>query len=234
MPVSIRNSEIFKTEILRDSLLLYILSIFSLFTGIWYVFVLLEIVGYYYGGFRAFQDSGISIYDAFWIGTAILGGIFALLSITTVLLVGVGLLISKNLPLTMRAYVEITLQTKGEAKMTDALIDKAHNLHQLGEANEAVLHATTAVDYELRRLFNVRESYSFSLITSKVADSGITSPTKEEIIKLITIRNEVTGATSGKTVHSQDARAALNIANILIKNLRDKYFSLGYTTLQQL
>jgi hypothetical protein len=232
IPDSVDKDRGFTLRYVIDSLTTYYISAVTLLLGIHFTLILIDIVNHYLKLQPWLYSDILDIAEAFKFGVISLGLIFILLFFMPMLSLLIGLLIGKLIPSLMRAYGEIALGRKGEQEVTSKLLAEAKASSESNQYEKAILHSTTALEYELRRKFYVMAPYSFSTLIYKLAESGIPEITLEKLRKMIEIRNKVAHPSHGAEVTSWDAQYVLALTDNILKTISKEDLSLVYDNLK--
>jgi hypothetical protein len=105
-------------------------------------------------------------------------------------MLSVGLTISRGLSPIIKAYAEITLGKIGDYNLTQELLRNARIYLENGEYSRSILYATTTVDYEMRRRFSILAPYSFPTLIHQLVQCGSDKLSTENIETMIMLRNK--------------------------------------------
>jgi uncharacterized protein YutE (UPF0331/DUF86 family) len=229
IPDSVDKDSGFTLRYVLDSLTVYYTSAVTLLVGLHFTVVSIDIINHYQG-FRPWIY--VDIAAAFKGGVIALGVLLILMFFMPPLSLGFGLLFGKLIPVLMRAYAEIALGRKGAQEVTSELLTEAKRANKSGQYAKAILNSSAAIEYELRRKFDVTEPYSFSTLIYKLAESGIPAMTIEKLRKMVEIRNKVAHPSHGVEFTSEDAKYVLALTNDILQTISKEDLSLVYDTLK--
>jgi len=229
IPDSVNKDLGFTLRYILDSITVYYASAATLLLGLHFTVVLIDIVNHY-------QELEPLIYvdiaAAFKGGVIALGLLLILMFFMPILAIAFGLLFGKLIPVLMRAYAEIALGMKGTQEVTSELITEANRSNKSGQYAKAILDSSAAIEYELRRKFDVTAPFSFSTLIYKLAESGIPAMTIEKLRKLVELRNKVAHPSHGVEVTSDDAKYVLGLTNDILRAISKEDLSLSYDALK--
>jgi hypothetical protein len=218
MPDYIKNSKRFRTEIFLDTIGMYVLAFASISAGIYFTSILINVVSLSLGLEPTFLISS-SLPEAFLDGAKGVWWILWATAVIALLWLGAGKFVSKSLPVITRAFAQITLDSKGSATLTQELLDSARDFLQKGEYNQAILHAATSLEYELRRMTNLGPAYSYTAVMSRFSKIELQDITSEQLDKIVIARNNIAHQKNGQAYRREEAKEIVELVSTFITKL---------------
>lgn len=218
MPVNIRNSKRFRTEIFLDTIGMYVLAFTSLGLAVYLTVILSNAISYYFevpGTFVFNNPPQIEFLRALkvlFIVLCAMGGVSLLWFIA-------GSEISKQLPIIVRAYAEMTLDVSRAVGVKQELLNTARSYLQEGAYNEAILHSVTSLEYELRKKLSLKPNNSFAAVMSKLISSDLAWVNPREINDLVIVRNNVAHKIGSVNYGEKEAKEVLESVDRILNHL---------------
>lgn len=218
MPDKIRNNKHFRTEIFLDNLGMYVLAFASLGLAVYFTAILTTAISDYFGvpGTFVFNNPPqIEFLRALKVLFFVLSAMFTV----SLLWLFAGNLISKKLPIIVRAYAEMTLDISRERGVKQELLSTARSYLQEGTYNEAILHSVTSLEYELRKKLNLGPNNSFAAVMSKLISSDLAWVNPREINDLVIMRNNVAHKIGSVSYGEKEAKEVLESVDRILNHL---------------
>lgn len=218
MPDEVRNSKRFRTEIFMDNIGMYALSFVSLSLGVYFIAILVNAVSDYFGvpgTFVFYNPPQIEFLRAL----KILFFVLAAMGSVALLWLSAGRLISKQLPIIIRAYAEMTVDLSRERGVKQELLSAARSYLQEGAYDEAILHSITSLEYELRKKLNLGPNNPFAAVMSRLIRADLTWVAHEEVNDLIIMRNNVAHKMGSVNYGEKEAREVLGSVDRILEHL---------------
>lgn len=218
IPDNIRNNKRFRTEIFLDNFGMYVLAFANLLLALYFVAILVNTISSYFGIQGTFLFTSplhiefIRALKVFWM-------VLAALLFVSLLWLLAGKQISKTLPIIIRAYAEMTLDISRERGVKQELLSTARSCLQEGAYDEAILHAVTSLEYELRKKLNLGPSKSFAAVISKLISSDLAWVNPTEIDDLIVVRNNVAHKVGSVNYGEKEAKEVLDSVDRILGHL---------------
>ena len=172
MPWHIRNNKRFRFEIFLDTFVEFMLSITSLLMALWFTSILVNTIAVNIGQKPVFLFFG-SLPQEFLNGAQILWWILALMFTSSLMLLAAGSIVSGNLPLIFKAYVFITMDTRASTDLSQELLSEARALVTQQKYNDAILDATTSLEYKIRSMLDLEHTESFAAIMTRLSKTTV-------------------------------------------------------------
>lgn len=227
MPDAILNSLRFRTEVFFDTMGMYAVSFVSLLIGIWFTGILVKAASIYFG-IPILMRLGISLPSTFIYGLEALLSLLWIMLVVSMLWLLAGRFISKNMPIIIQAFATIVLESKVSIRTTDELMSTARNLLAENKYEQAILHATTALECEVRKLLNLDQDKSFTAVISRLTKADLSGVTVEQLNHIVLARNDIAHQRGNKTYSERDARELVEQLENLLRQLRETGISAMY------
>jgi hypothetical protein len=207
MPYGVRNSRVFRSAVFLDSFWMYVVAVSSLFLAIYFISVLANTAAYSLGRPPVFVFTS-SLADAFLQGVDFL---WWLLWATLIAFVASFFAshLDRGLPIIVRAFAHIVLSTGLPISLPQDLLDKAQSLIDQKQCDEAILHAATSLEYELRRILNLDTTHSFPATLSRLDKIQLRDATPEQIHDVVVMRNQIARKRDRLDIYDEQAAAAV-------------------------
>jgi hypothetical protein len=218
MPDNIRNSKAFRTEVFLDNIGMYVLAFACLALAVLFTAILTNAISDYFGVPGPFLFNNPPQIEFL---RALKGLFFVLCAMFSVSLLWLtaGSLISKRLPIIVRAYAEMTLDASRAIGVKQELLSAARSYLQEGAYNEAILHSVTSLEYELRKKLNLSPNNSFAAVMSKLVSSDLPWVNPTEINNLIMVRNNVAHKVGSVDYREKEAKEVLESVDRILGHL---------------
>lgn len=191
MPYHVLNNARFRLEILLDTMGMYFLALAFLTLGSYFTTILANTAAIYFEKDIPFAFLG-DLPTAFINGVRYLGLLMSFIIVVIFLWFTAGYNITKKLPIMIKVYAQIVLDTSRPVDARTELMEESKKLLLSNKYDESILHSITALEYELRKKLNLDTKYSFSAVISKLANAKILGIDSEELNKIIIMRKNIT------------------------------------------
>jgi hypothetical protein len=211
MPYQIRNNWKFRMEIFLDSFGTYILSAVSLALAIYFISLLSNVLTISLGISPLYKITA-SIPQSFISGITMLWWILWGTLILTVVLATIGQQRNESLPTIHKAFADIVIDGGLYVKVSQELMLNAIDLYEKEQYDEAIIHSTTALEYELRRMLNLDTSYPFASVLNRLGKIQLHCITPQHLDRIIIVRNQIAHKTTNK-MNISDRQTANYVVN---------------------
>ena len=116
------------------------------------------------------------------------------------MLLAAGSIVSGNLPLIFAAYVFITMDTRASTDLSQELLSEARALVTQQKYNDAILDATTSLEYKIRSMLDLEHTESFAAIMTRLSKTTVLG---QEINRVVVLRNSISH-TPNAVEHNED------------------------------
>ena len=222
MPRSVRSNSKFRSIIFVDSIWMYLIAMFSLYDTVLFISILGSVAAYQLG-IPPPAPFGIAdnLLETFLKGVSFLLVILLFLSVLVMTLI-LPTDINKRLPVIVRAFAAIVLETIESPTLSKELLDSAQKLLGEGKYDMSILHAATSLEYELRRILNLKATESFAATLNRLGKIPSLTISPQQLDNIVLKRKQITCNAEGHNLHGKaDAEAVVRNIDSILQQLKD-------------
>lgn len=208
----------FRVVVFTDALGMSVVAFISLVSGAWFTSIMTKVM---LGSLRSLGPRLFpwDPFQAFYLGVQGFGWLLVVVLVSIGIWFFAGRSLSNNMPILTRVHAHIVMNTKANTPLSRELLDAADRALEERSYSKAILCAGASLEYQVRLIFNLDSSVSFSAAISRLSRISSLGVVPQELNDLVILRNKVARTVSDVTPNQEQTMDFVRKSRIAARRL---------------